>query len=1201
MKKFTPLVFLLAFIMIVSSSTMTALAATNQLKGIDYSNPASPVSVEMGSVEFMKILTGEDISDIEAEYLDSTVGDMLLYSDVIPQKYVETSYKDGTLSVLAKEYTYITDNGTAITWVPKVAKFENASVDLSANASGDYEGSFKNVADASQKYLTIEYTCKLVFSAAVVDSYKNYTYNYAFGLWQENADYLKKLEAYETYQKYLLDLKEYNILKMEWSEYESEYKTWATKEAAYNNYINVLLPEYEKAYAAWTAYQEAVKDLPAKIKQYEDYLAADKQYNEVDLPAYQKHMAAVEAAVKQLDVMESIYLVGETHGKQLYGTIMGDMVESVMDSVEAKYEELKTAGMKVDLKTIKETREYTKKLKPILEGYYEIRKKEQSEQDPAKKLDYTVEKFNYYKDNYAEMNECFGVLVQNLSTMFQDNAIKNGLLSKGDYYFRRYIQFVCQLYVVSTGLDDVIRNPDWKIYGEQTTPATIPATYVSYYWNGTWHGYLNDEVEHVLLDANLKPVDDGTISRNPSKVAKLATGIVEPIKPEKVEDPRKDIPDAVSKPTEPDAVKDPGPRPTPPDKELGEPPVSVPFGGDTRPESAVYTSLQLSLIEAIENGTLKKRAEGTGAEMELKTTLSRMILVAEGGKEQCIVSFYDYDGKTLLDTCILDVGEKIVYNGKTPVRVNTDKNTYVFEGWKNEDGDLIEDDLGVASGSYMSFYASYTTDVKTYNITWIIDGVSTTEAYEYGATPECKLELTKAETAQYTYVFKGWNTPISVVKGEATYIAEFEAVLKQYTVEWHYGDNVYTETYNYGDIPSFKQKIKDFTDGKYIYSFLDWDKEITSVQGDEVYTAKLSKNAIVEDESGDAVDVTLEESVYNVSVSDSSVSINKLLHLAWSNDCQIKLSFNSVGVEIAVNDALVEDLIKSGCEKVYIYINERNRASGNAVKYTVRFADGNDKDVSLAHGVTLSFKNNVKASTRAYLVKDDGSEAVLAYTYENGIISLKLSTSGVVMFKDEYKVTVGECENGSMIADVDKAESGDTVTITVWFTDGYSLDTIKVIGNSTGKGYAITGDVKYTFTMPDEDVTIMASFVENEYVIKFVVDGVVISEKKYHKGDEIEVPENPTKPQEGDKAYVFVGWSQPITPVSGDVTYVAEFQETTVSVDDFGGDRGNFYLMLNIAVVVAIVMLGGGTFGIIKLVKKKKAKKNTESEENANS
>jgi hypothetical protein len=127
--------------------------------------------------------------------------------------------------------------------------------------------------------------------------------------------------------------------------------------------------------------------------------------------------------------------------------------------------------------------------------------------------------------------------------------------------------------------------------------------------------------------------------------------------------------------------------------------------------------------------------------------------------------------------------------------------------------------------------------------------------------------------------------------------------------------------------------------------------------------------------------------------------------------------------------------------------------------------------------------------------------------------------------------------------------------------------------------------------MPDESVTVSAKLTEMEYTIKFVVDGVVISEQVYHKGDIVVLPENPTKAQDGDTVYLFVGWSPTITPVNGDMVYTAEFQTTTIGTESYGGERGNFYTILNIAVVVSAAVVASIVVIICVCHKKKKAKK----------
>ena len=63
-------------------------------------------------------------------------------------------------------------------------------------------------------------------------------------------------------------------------------------------------------------------------------------------------------------------------------------------------------------------------------------------------------------------------------------------------------------------------------------------------------------------------------------------------------------------------------------------------------------------------------------------------------------------------------------------------------------------------------------------VTWIVDGVKTTQVYAYGDVPAYNGTPTKAETPYYTYAFTGWDKELTAVTGDVTYIAQFQAVGK---------------------------------------------------------------------------------------------------------------------------------------------------------------------------------------------------------------------------------------------------------------------------------------------------------------------------------------------------------------------------------------------------------------------------------------
>ena len=516
---------------------------------------------------------------------------------------------------------------------------------------------------------------------------------------------------------------------------------------------------------------------------------------------------------------------------------------------------------------------------------------------------------------------------------------------------------------------------------------------------------------------------------------------------------------------------------------------------------------------------------------------------------------------------------------------------YSFAGWQNKQGELV-DTLGVANEIYIRFYASYSTENVTYNITWIVNGESITESYAYGETPTYKQETpTKATTAQYIYEFIGWDTPVSIVKEDKTYQAQFEATLRKYAVEWHFGKSVYAEEYFYGEMPEFKGKTSNITDEKYIYSFTQWNKPVEAVTGNTVYIAEFNKTSICENAEGDAIDVSVNDFVYNVSIDENTVFIDNLLKLAWANNGQLKLTFVNVGAEIVINETLVSNLIQAGCQYIHIYNNVERSANNNSSRYIVRFSDKDDNDITLINGVTVKFKTDITSATQVYSVQEDGSIVSKAYSYEDGYLCVKFDRSEIIILKNMYTVTVEECENGNIISDSMSASPGDPVNIKLWFTDEYLVEFIKVVGTDSGIEYFMGSEDSFVFEMPDEAVTVSAKLQQREYTIRFVVNGVVVSEKKYHKGDTVEIPADPVMESSDGKNYYFVGWTPSITTVNGDKTYTAEFKAMEIGVESFGGERGTFYLRLNLLVGgVSSLLIAAVVTIVLKIIKRKMTK-----------
>ena len=203
------------------------------------------------------------------------------------------------------------------------------------------------------------------------------------------------------------------------------------------------------------------------------------------------------------------------------------------------------------------------------------------------------------------------------------------------------------------------------------------------------------------------------------------------------------------------------------------------------------------------------------------------------------ITWIDGDGNTL-KTEQVAYGETPAYTGETPTKAQTAQYSYEFN---NTWSPAIEAVTGEAT-----YTAQFTSIVREYTITWI-DGDGNTLKFEqvaYGETPEYEGETpTKTETAQYSYEFNNtWSPAIEAVTGEATYTAQFESIVREYTITWVDGDGntLKTEQVAYGETPEYVGETPTKTEtAQYSYEFNNtWSPAIVAVTGEATYTAQFA-------------------------------------------------------------------------------------------------------------------------------------------------------------------------------------------------------------------------------------------------------------------------------------------------------------------------------------------------------------------------
>lgn len=154
-----------------------------------------------------------------------------------------------------------------------------------------------------------------------------------------------------------------------------------------------------------------------------------------------------------------------------------------------------------------------------------------------------------------------------------------------------------------------------------------------------------------------------------------------------------------------------------------------------------------------------------------------------------------------------------------------------------------------------------------------------------GATP------TKPATAQYTYNFSGWSpTIVNPAVGNAIYIAQFDETTNQYTITFqnYDGSVLQSSDWDYGQTPTYNGATPTKpADAEFTYTFSGWDKEISSVTGEEVYVAQFSStknsyNITVNGENGTTTGTGIYQYGYALTITATPADCYEFVR--WSDE-----------------------------------------------------------------------------------------------------------------------------------------------------------------------------------------------------------------------------------------------------------------------------------------------------------------------------
>lgn len=1110
-------------LLILVGSALSANATDSTQNALDFGIDGMESNQTLSASALFEKLFGEAPTEVERTYLDELSGLSMTYNNAVPDSIVSTSYhaENGTLDVFLTPYRFVASNGVTVEWIPQKATI-GTSVQSFSETDGTYSCRFEGLFHSSDFHMEIDFLWNAEIPAESVDLLLTSPYAQAEIALRELEDYEAKLAAYQAEKARFL-----------------AYEAYIQSVEAYRQYTEVDLPAYEAAMNEYSAYREKYEAYTANLAAYEawqqywayqEFMTGDVQQKYQAYQAYLKELAPVQA---RLNILESLF-INDSHGWQLYSSLMGDTVTQVVD----RKDELVSVLGKSAESYIDNAGAATTALRALLKPYAELRAAEY----PSEHARLTA-LYQYYTVNYAALREQFDKLYNALFYLGNKSAVIVALQEKGK--MEHFFQFVGQLYVTQACMDDAESlDTNWWIYHADFS--------------------LENCVDAIqrLTDAVSNPTGVNMPANEVPKVEKVEK-IDRPAVAEVRDCPTPPSP-VVTEPQKPEAVAKPN---------TENPPEEATDPGDFD-ETLSLDSALLALAEALRNGTLPER-EASGHSQAL--AFGKTVSVPVSIRNLKTVTFYAADGVTVLDRQTLEYGSRIVYNGPDTARAPDEKSYYQFLSWVLPDGSSPE---LVAVGN-LSLYAKYKIIPRAYTVTWILDGVTRTTSHQYGEMPVYLWGTQKGSDKAYTYLFSGWDKEVTPVTEDVTYTASFLPVLRSYTVTWIVDGKTEVQVLPYGTLPDYTGEVGKAPDN-FRYDFIGWDKALVSVSEDITYTAKYKATALAFDNSGKQASVSHTDNTVMVYAEDLRVDIWEAARYAQETGRVLEIRWERFSLTLQ-EDGL-QAFFNSYCREIGI---GGVQAEQNSTVYTVGYFNSIGVQVHCTVPSVLKILCNAEGLPLAgYLKQADGWDKITQNEAD-------ITGAATVRICDVYALKVTSSEPCNTVRFPRYAEAETSIDLSlIGFEFGYEIGQAALLF-ADGRREVIAGTA---FLMPSEAVEIELTISKIIYRVSFVANGKVIHTAEYEMGEEIQLPENPVKESDEIYEYIFSGWSPDVDTIAfGDnreLVYEAVFSAKLLNPVAVTPNKSLFRTVLWVAVGALFGLIGIAVFIIFAVRRKKKAGRN---------
>ena len=557
--------------------------------------------------------------------------------------------------------------------------------------------------------------------------------------------------------------------------------------------------------------------------------------------------------------------------------------------------------------------------------------------------------------------------------------------------------------------------------------------------------------------------------------------------------------------------------------------------------------------------------------------------------------------------------QEMPMNTDTALSSNTFQRVgYTFAGWNtaaNGTGTAYTDGAMVNLADDLTLYAQWQSN--HYTVTWLDDNGNTLYSVEnvgYGAAiPKYAGETpTKEENAQYTYTFAGWTPEdVTTVTDNITFEPVFTENLKQYTITWKNWDEteLQSQQVDYGATPVYSGNPPTKSmDEQYRYSFNGWDPEIAVVSKDAVYTAKYDQiervfHTVAFDANGgegtmvgQRLEVGYENGLtanafsrtghtftgWNTAADGTGTAYaDQAVLTGLTGDITLYAQWQINTYKVTWTDdngkILDEKSLEYGAE-IPKYADETPTKEENA-QYTYTFAGWTPEDVTTVNG-DITFKATFTENLKQY--------TITWKNWDGTVLQSQQVDYGKVPAYSEIPTRPDDAENTYSFAGWEptiSAVTGNaeytavyTATINtytvIWENwDHTVLETDEEVKYGTTPEYNgdapyRPADAQYTYSFSGwapqvdtvtGDITYTAVYQQtvNQYTVTWNDwDGTPLKSEKIAYGDTPAYSgENPSRADDVRATYTFNGWSPAISPVTGNVTYTAQYTENIKSYD----------------------------------------------------